>query len=1288
MPEFRSKFVNGIQGDVDKSISPQDSYLAAYNLTLSGSEKFLVLENLNGTEDVATILNGFTGKVLGVYSGTYKIGSTEGVKCLTIFTAVSGGNFKIWCYDTDNDALYELFQQSFTAAFEASDPVIDAVSYPENGLDILYFTDNFNEVRKLRCEIPSPYSANFLTSAQLSLTRRATLAKIILDSIASTGGSILCGSYQFCIRFYNEDRKQYTKWSIPSHPVNISRTTSGLGEGGYGMISSKVPRLRFEIPTSETTLYTHYQVAVFENTQNADVLNASLLKLEDLSVSSSSGGYDTVYFNYESNVRVGTVPVEDIVVDHAAIETIKTLQIKNNRLFGGNITYSNLEYDRGAPTVGGSGAVVTTVSSNTTDFQTSVDKGYFRDEVYRFYISYFDEKYNFSRPKVLDLSGVTGNQAASGIDYRFPNRQTQGFAVLDTSNNFQVLNLSLTINNHPSWARGFVILRAKRKKKIKFQTPFIPSALIEGVEVLGTYPNVATEFANGTSRTTKTFDSASPMNPVGTLIPKNFFFPAKRDYVRATADDDTIRQQKGEVYIASPYSDNISNKVYFVLSPNAYGISNYTFTTGDKYQTVDFAFLKQNWASFQTNPFETKVGNYSQTSVHGTFYATGHNDHYYSNSTSRSAPAPTPLITGLGYRTNGTILDYKELDNFGEGTSIGGVPVGQFSNLETTGVFWNTPPSNQRLGVVLLGERKTDSAAFANTPLLTTNASGSVNSGLYEVLPLNQSNTFSGSTGKTITSSTYTNLVDIVNVVNDLGDDRYGDPEDLHEMVYTGSMHVFNDSQLADVIADGDSSVSLTIAGGDCYVGFHQIKITDNHYGLMNVEKSGSGTQLSEIDVLRRWGRVFLNRYEITAGYSTDGDTNVAMPVPYRNCSQVISVVLESEVLGDVLDVRPYSDTISDNSRTVITNTTNEYSLKTPFPYLYNKNYTKESDQKQFIPFDENEEVFDTFKARVVFTDQKVYNTSIEGFDIIRTSSFTDLEETYGGVTKLVLSADKLFAIQEKALAYMPVDASTIETTDATSLSIRSSRTLDIPSYVSRQYGCQHLRGVVITDDSFFFPDGINKAVIKFGEGLEIISESGMVDKINDIFPVTEQNLIAIYDNFRRQYWLYDKENCWIWDDRFKLWVSGYEFDTRLDGGVYTNDDLYLVGTDGDLKVWKMYTGAVNDLMGTSVTPRVQVSLNPEFDTPKTFDNILLYSNNQLATADITTEGDAAQSVTGMSVDVNNREGNYRIATLRDGNSARLRGHRAILTVYWKNNTDKVALSQIVTKYRTSYRPI
>src|SRR5690606_32017700 len=208
----------------------------------------------------------------------------------------------------------------------------------------------------------------------------------------------------FSLRFYNRDTKTYTKWTIPSQPINISQVTSSnhLTVGSYNSVSTKKIRLRIDIPTSEYPLYSHYQLAVIENTQAINGVNASLLKLEELNTASISGGLRTLYHEYKSNLRVDFVPISDIVVDLAAIDHVKTLQIKYNKLFAGNITYHELEYDRNPTII--SGTIQRDTIDNTDDFQTSTKRGLWRDEVYRYYVSYYDDKYNFSRPKRINLA--------------------------------------------------------------------------------------------------------------------------------------------------------------------------------------------------------------------------------------------------------------------------------------------------------------------------------------------------------------------------------------------------------------------------------------------------------------------------------------------------------------------------------------------------------------------------------------------------------------------------------------------------------------------------------------------------------------------------------------------------------------------------------------------------------------------------------------------------------------------------------------------------------------------
>src|SRR5690606_25854726 len=116
------------------------------------------------------------------------------------------------------------------------------------------------------------------------------------------------------------------------------------------------------------------------------------------------------------------------------------------------------------------------------------------------------------------------------------------------------------------------------------------------------------------------------------------------------------------------------------------------------------------------------------------------------------------------------------------------------------------------------------------------------------------------------------------------------------------------------------------------------------------------------------------------------------------------------------------------------------------------------------------------------------------------------------GITKLALQGDTLIGIQEKALAILPVDANIIETTDGTTQSIRSSVVVDTPRYISRQYGSQHLKGITQIDSALFIPDAFNKVVIKLQDGVEIISENGMIENFAAMLTPTS-DLKGIYDN-------------------------------------------------------------------------------------------------------------------------------------------------------------------------------
>lgn len=1260
---FRNGFKGGMNKDADASVMPSDFYTDAHNLTLVGDGSFFALENIKGTTELGTIVGSFSGEVMAVYENKYTIAGTAGINCLTVFTSQTGGDFQIWCYRLDTNVTYKLFNQTFDAPFEAANPEIDAVTYPEGGMDIVYFTDNYNEMRKLRCEIPVAAPDNFLSEQDLSLQRRATLATATYTPQTS-GGSLLSGSYQFCFRMFNEDTRSYSKWTIPSWPVNISSSE----EGYYGFATTKKIDISFRLVDSEIPFWTHFQVGVVEHTVAEP---QTLLSIQNIT-SLSGGVVNVVGFtdyaeSYKSNDKIYTTPLADVVVDLAAIEKVKTLQVKNNRLFAGNISYHDLQYDR-TPTVTGSTTTQATDDA-TDDASTTAYRGYFRDETYRYYAVYWDDFYNFSRPKMLDMTGISGNIGV-GPDMHFG----RSVAKQNSSNQYLNLGLSLTLNNHPSWARGFAIFRAKRKKKKIFQSPFIPAVEVSGIEVIGDYPNMVNELdAAGTGIIQTELPDATPMNPVGTAMPKSFFHCITQHIIRASIDNSTYKIEDGEVcFQTSEWYNGPAKKLGFLFEPYAqYGIGTpYTVKPSDKLYIADVAFTRMDFLEFSSG---TTDGEDVRYSAHGVFYADRSTDYWRDYST----PSPS---WPLGSSRTLDISDYTLLDNFGEGTSLGGVDVCKFSNLNTVGVDVYQKPNTQKMGVIQY-------AGMTDITYYSDNFKSGKISSTYKKTAVSAvpsagntaDNTPVHALGGYSDNSTIINAVAIVDIENNLDDSRYGDPEMIHDVVFTGVAYTFSDSEVSTVVASGNVPKAITVFGGDCYVSLHSFKISDNHYAITADDKWRT-LSTSALSKVQAWKRTFYNKH----GFTT------SMPVGFKNLSQVISVVLESEVNGEVLAKRPYTSSAPTGGNITVPtlSSTDEGATRIPFNYLYNRGYTQVSDQKVLIPFNEDETPTVNYRARGIFSDQKVYNTDIQGFDVFRISNFFDLEETYYGITKLALDGDNLIALQERAVAYIPVDAAMLSTTDADTISVRSG-TVDLPTYLSRLNGCTNMKAVVQAGDALFFPDVRNQRMFKLKGGqLEPISDKGMVKQFNTDFTSATSNIKALYDNNRSQYWLYSPTYCYVWDARLNLWVADY--DVSPQGGVFTADGLLTVKREGtDLNVYSMYTGAYNSMYGTDVVPTVSVIVNPEFELNKTFDVVTSYSTNKPLKLDILSNkenGAFGHESLGNHFDYNRREGYYQSPTLRDAYGARIRGTNAALTVYWPEMDEKITMSQLITFYRTSPR--
>lgn len=1289
----RNSFEGGLNTDITKNLVNSNQFLDAKNLSLVGDGVFLSLQDKKGTTKLETLTTTNNTTVLGVFSTRYTIGTEENVNCLTIFTvsvldAGFPGTFYIHAYDIDNDALYQLYSEDAPPALigVANIPsLVDGVLYPENGLDILYFTDYLNRPRKLRCEIPTVYTANFLNILDIDLLKRQALGTVDFESVSS-GGSLLTGTYQIAYQMLKPETNKYTKFSLLTNPIHIFTTVNGIVSAGIGLASDKRIKIDINPTEDEVAYYTHFRLAVVENVGAVPDSQVTVGVTKTYPIS------DLLNFYLLSNTQYSSTTIDEIIIDLAAIEKVKTLAIRDNRLILGNVQLASLEYDQRIPEVGGGSILIEKGDigySNATqeNFQSKF-KGYFRDEVYRFGISYFDEYGNYSAAKTLNTILVTGNQYGGGFDMKFPSIQTivggTYYTLQDSDSRIKAMGLRLTgIDNHPTWAKGFVILRAKRKKKILFQTPIIPMTKLVGLGAVGKYP---TERRETSALTTVTDTTLTPMGPSEGFIPYNMFYGGHtiaNGYTPSAGGAGVSTFQIGESY-PLVYPGTIEKALIF--PPQAmYENNAYPFTGSEVASTVDAILCKTYFYRFDSASYNPGLG--IDSSVSGSFYAVENSYRYYNEGHGGAKAALRVTTTPIG--------NARAFDNYGEGDFVGSFKVHDYNLFKTPSLDFGGSPFTHRSTAVDfiatdIGSPVVSSLTFAagapSWKSTTTSASGEA---------LDDSEFLWSTTGS---KTDRNNIIEICNIVSNLNDQRYGEEDDYNEFIYTGTKRVFTNAEVASDISVGSSyPVTVDIWGGDCIISPHTFKISDTTFTMINQPKLATGTGVALATLGGNFNKVWL----------TSGDAAVlTMPAYVKHGSQYLTVILESEYNGSVNDVESLvaSTTVSGYD---VKGTNTESGTSVPRNYNYNINLNKENNQKIFVPIDETVVKPYTYKARVYYSDLKIYQTDIDGFDSVRVLNYIDLEETYGQITKLSVVGDRLFSLQERGISTLPVGERIIETTDTSQLSVQSGEFLGKPVYIDTTRGCQYIGSVQNTGNLLFFLDRDNKAVntLDASGQLQVISGKGLTTELRNRFPYnsTPEGVDAVkafYDILTDQYLLsLDGAVTYIWNNGLQLWEP--KQDWTFGGAAHISNRTFMVAKEAttfDTSIYEYGTGLLNHFMGAYVTPYVQFVANPIGDYAKVYDALLVNSNGSLASGEVRAERQSGTQVAATSAFSTQRgEGNWKVKILRDQNGPvdgagaykdRLRGPYALVKLTWNSGapyTTPVTVSSVLTKYTPSF---
>lgn len=1046
---------------------------------------------------------------------------------------------------------------------------------------------------------------------KLELFRLAPKGGIKIETVKNGGGNLKCGSYQFSFRLVNDVNGKTTKFSPFTNTISIS-SVNNLGDqnGAVNTFSNKSIVLSISVTKEEIDLYTSIQIGVIENNSGQSGYTNAVSIIQSIRINGESNS-----FEYTFNDRINVLDIAEVVIDDAPVKTSKSLATKNNRLVLGNITYKNLLFDNGDPYIStGSIHERKTPVVGSTDKSSLESKGYFSDEVYRFYVTFWDEYGDYSLPIALDMSNVVGNAIDENLEFKdmkFPKRSSS-YKFIDVENKgtdqeaVYSINrgIQITVRNIPSWAKGMSILRAKRKKNILFQSPLIPTTIVQSPDAQGDYPG----------------EGRQAPSPLGTIMPKNMNLSLNKAITRRPATTGFTRDQVD--WSANYEGFDFCKNIHVAYPPevlfNNSGVPymDYIKNSNLYIESIDYCMLAEgNDRLLSRNTSINSGVDHSNDSQRSSASNTLASKPYYYASDRIDRSTFNSQIENTGRKVNDIVKSFNVIPSGTEGVPIIGIPNGSpTSNFAAYGDLEIQPsspangvrPSNQKCVVITTQGERPDLSYYG-----VSGASGYDTSVVVSAKDQNDNVIVIDETRvKPVTGQnsnpywgTSNHFIEIVNFKAGLSDSRYGSPNSQMDIVSTGAAVSFEQAP---------EFVSLVVFGGDCYISPFTFKVHDSHYAVVNSGLWG--------DTADAWG-----------GESFKADNKeLRRPMPYRSMAASIGVYLESEVNSlfseefltkgneDVYNpttpiVYPFSgstvfgrfynyngniyramvqgSSISNPGSNLTSHinsvnnigylfedfgksitgvfynyrrpidlfyTNNSFAeAKAPMNYLYNPEYSLEDYSKPFpFVYDSNNFVRTKFGSRLAYSDVKISQIINDGFSRIRVANIYDVDESKGDITKVIEDSGRLYAIQERGFCYVPFEANIMETVDGTTLAIQSGQIVGIPQYIEN-YGSRHIRSVASTPAGLTFTDVDNSKIILFSGSLSHLNDLGISrfieDKTKALRPLkTSDKDIQTYFDYNRDEVVYKFNNEAIVYD-----IKAGNIKTRIEHGSPFVDWMY-----------------------------------------------------------------------------------------------------------------------------------
>lgn len=261
------------------------------------------------------------------------------------------------------------------------------------------------------------------------------------------------------------------------------------------------------------------------------------------------------------------------------------------------------------------------------------------------------------------------------------------------------------------------------------------------------------------------------------------------------------------------------------------------------------------------------------------------------------------------------------------------------------------------------------------------------------------------------------------------------------------------------------------VYGGDTFIALYDQQVVRKHWNW--VDEFSTQTMLDNTPLIFPEASGVAGKLSKTVVFAVESQINTAM----RNAKFV--------------GANGFTDT-NDSTGTAPGNDTLNGSCDLGENYSYYSVYSAEDNLVTFfnkpLNFIENE----SFDTRIYNSDPKINGEPLDSWTYFRPLDFIDLESKYGPINKITTHNDSFFSFQNDGIAVVSVSPRVaIQSSDDINIEIGTGEVLQSYTYLSTTVGCKHQWSVVNSQNYVYWIDILNKKAYRLSgsQGLQPLSD-------------------------------------------------------------------------------------------------------------------------------------------------------------------------------------------------------